>query len=56
MTEKGIYVGYPQNVKAGSWDNSGNPLNELDLLPNQQFEKVLVDKANGIIIQRPVNE
>lgn len=53
---KGIYVGYPQNVKAGSWDNSGNPLNELDLLPNQQFEKVLVDKANGIIIQRPVNE
>ena len=41
---KGIYMGYPQNVQAGSWDNSGNPLNELDLLPNQKFEKVLVDK------------
>ena len=52
---RGVYLGYPQNVKASAWDNSGNPLNELDLASNQRFEKVLVDKANGIIIQRPVN-
>ena len=53
---QGVYMGYPQNVKAGVWDNSGNPLNELDLLPNQHFEKVVVDKANGVIVQRIVSD
>lgn len=51
---KGVYLGYAQNEKIGAWDNSGNPHNELVLPSNQPMKKLLVDEANGIIIQTPV--
>ena len=51
----GLYLGYPQNVKAGSWDNSGNPYNDLTFVQGQQFNKLLVDKKNRVIIQAPDN-
>ena len=51
-----MYLGYPQNVKAGAWDNSGNMYNDVTYFPNQKFKRVLVDKSNGVIIQVPVNE
>ena len=50
-----MYLGYPQNVNAGAWDNSGNMYNDVTYFPNQNFKKLLVDKENGIIIQVPNN-
>ena len=51
-----MYLGYPQNVKDGAWDNSGNPQNGLSFVQGQRFKTILVDKTNGVRIQVPVNE
>lgn len=51
-----MYLGYPQNVGVGAWDNSGNPLNGITYASNQHFKRVMVDKENGIVVQVPVNE
>lgn len=51
-----VYLGYPQNVGSGAWDNSGNPLNGISYAGGQKFKRVLVDKENGVVFQVPVNE
>lgn len=51
-----MYLGYPQNAKAGVTDNSGNVYNDMTFFEGQNMKRVMVDKTNHVIIQVPVNE